>query len=472
MKPVAARVSLLLVVLLSAGAGRASDFTPCADDATLPGLSGSVCRTVAVPMSYDAASANSPQAEIFVRKFPAAGRAKGSVWLVSGGPGESGASLYPMLGTLRQAFPGFDLLIPDHRGTGYSSRLCPQEEAVGSPGGMALAGAEWGSCFQRLGSQPGIAGDFSITSAARDLSYLLGQSDKSKPVYIYGVSYGTQLVLRALQLGDVRFSGVILDSLVPLQTASAWDLSQRSKLVDAVGRKVLAQCDADPKCHAALGEDAATLYQRVLAKASATPAMVADIPGKNLKRFLGGALDVPAARQRIPYLIKDLEAGRRDELKLTITALEAAGASLGDYPQTPPSIPLVSIISASENNLRPDLTLAELTQEEERLLFSSRLPELLVKPALPAYPRDAYFGKPPARLPPLLVLNGTLDPKTSYEGALEHVAVLRKIGKVNMVTVTGAPHFILWTAPDCFVRHARDFIDGRSAESQTCSPGL
>jgi pimeloyl-ACP methyl ester carboxylesterase len=333
---------------------------------------------------------------------------------------------------------------------------------------MALAGAEWGSCFQRLGAHPELARDFSITSAAQDLRRLVEESDRGKPVYIYGVSYGTQLVLRALQLGDMRVNGVILDSLVPLQNAAAWDLSQRSNVVDAVGRKVLADCDADPACHVALGENAAVLYQRVLAQASQTPAMLADIPGKNLKRFLGSALDVPAARQRIPYLIKALATGRGDEPGLTIAALRAAGATLGAYPQTPPSVPLVSIISISENNLRPQLTMDQLAQEEAQLLFSSRLPELLVKPAMPAYPRDIYFGRLPQHLPPVLVLSGTYDPKTPYEGAREHVAALRKIGQVDWLTVHGAPHFILWTAPDCFARHVRDFIGGRPARDQSC----
>lgn len=471
MKLAVVRLFLLLMVFGSAGASRASGYTPCADADQFPDLKGSVCKINMLPMSYEAA-ADAPQATIFVRQFPAEGVSRGAIWLVSGGPGESGASLYPMLPTLRRSFPGFDLLIPDHRGTGYSSRLCPQEEGVDSAGGMALAGAEWGSCFQRLGAHPALAKDFSITSAAQDLHRLVADSERGKPVYIYGVSYGTQLVLRALQLGDMRVNGVILDSLVPLQNAAAWDLSQRSNVVDAVGRKVLADCDADPACHAALGEEAAVLYRRVLAQASQTPAMLADIPGKNLKRFLGGALDVPAARQRIPFLIKALADGRGDELAPTIAALQAAGATLGAYPQTPPSVPLVSIISTAENNLRPQLTMEQLAQEEAQLLFSSRLPELLVKPALPAYPRDAYFGQLPQHLPPVLVLSGTYDPKTPYEGAREHVAALRKIGQVDWLTVHGAPHFILWTAPDCFARHVRDFIDGRSARNPSCQMTL
>jgi pimeloyl-ACP methyl ester carboxylesterase len=31
---------------------------------------------------------------------------------------------------LRPSFPDFDLILPDHRGTGFSGRLCPQEVAV------------------------------------------------------------------------------------------------------------------------------------------------------------------------------------------------------------------------------------------------------------------------------------------------------------------------------------------------------
>ncbi|MEF2265975.1 alpha/beta fold hydrolase [Janthinobacterium sp. LS2A] len=453
-------------------------FTPCSDTAA----PGSLCSGLNVPGSYDAqgrAIGSADAMHVFVRKFaadvPAGKPAKGTLWLVAGGPGESGAAFYSLLPTLRRSFPGFEFLIPDHRGTGHSSRLCKVEESEQSPGGRALAGAEWGSCFAGINLVPEYAGQFSITMAARDLKALIeGEQGKKKPpVYVYSVSYGTQLVLRTLQLGPLPVQGVILDSLVPPQTDARWDLSQRSHVVNTVGMQVLARCDADAACHAALGEPAATLYRRVLDKAQADPARLATIPGKNLKNFLGGMLDVPNARARIPYLLQDLDRGGEAELASVRATLTDAAASLGSYPQSPLSIPLVSIISNSENNLQPSLrpgwTVADIARDEADLLFTSPLPRILLGGGLPTYPRDAYFGVLPEKMPPTLVLQGSLDPKTPYAGAQAQVQALTqsKAGKVALSTVQNAPHFILWTAPVCFEQASTRFIAGKPAQDCT-----
>lgn len=481
------RLSLLATVLaplLMAGTCLHAEpmfFTPCSDTAA----PGSLCSGLNVPGSYDAqgrAVGDADAMHVFVRKLaadvPAGKPAKGTLWLVAGGPGESGASFYSLLPTLRRSFPGFEFLIPDHRGTGHSSRLCKVEESEQSPGGRALAGAEWASCFKGINLMPEYAAQFSITTAARDLQALIeGERSKSKrkqpPVYVYSVSYGTQLVLRTLQLGPLPVQGVIFDSLVPPQTDARWDLSQRSHVVNQVGLQVLARCDADAACHAALGEPAATVYRRVLDKAQADPALLAKIPGKNLKNFLGGMLDVPAARARIPYLLHDLDRGGETELAAVRATLTDAAASLGSYPQSPLSIPLVSIISNSENNLQPSLrpnwTAFDLDREEADLLLTSPLPRILLGGGLPTYPRDAYFGALPAKVPPTLVLQGTLDPKTPYAGAQAQVQALRqnKAGKVALSTVQNAPHFILWTAPACFEQATTRFIAGKAAQECT-----
>ncbi|WP_402718258.1 alpha/beta fold hydrolase [Janthinobacterium rivuli] len=472
----------LLAVLLSSASLHAEPmfFTPCADTAA----PGSLCSGLNVPGSYDAqgsAVGDTDAMHVFVRKFaadvPAGKPAKGTLWLVAGGPGESGASFYSLLPTLRRSFPGFEFLIPDHRGTGHSSRLCKAEESEQSPGGRALAGAEWGSCFAGLNLVPEYAGQFSITMAARDLQALIEGERKVKgkqpPAYVYSVSYGTQLVLRTLQLGPLPVKGVIFDSLVPPQTDARWDLSQRSHVVNTVGMQVLAECDADAACHAALGEPAETLYRRVLDKAQAAPALLAKIPGKNLKNFLGGMLDVPAARVRIPYLLRELDQGGETELASVRVTLTQAAASLGSYPQSPLSIPLVSIISNSENNLqtslRPGWTAADIDRDEEKLLFTSPLPRILLGGGLPTYPRDSYFGALPAKMPPTLVLQGTLDPKTPYAGAQAQVQALTqsKAGKVALSTVHKAPHFLLWTAPACFEQASTRFIAGKPAHDCT-----
>jgi pimeloyl-ACP methyl ester carboxylesterase len=430
-----------------------------------------LCARETVPADYATPGpAKGEELNLFVRKFPAQRAAKGSVWLVAGGPGESGASFYALMPTLRRSFPDFDIIIPDHRGTGLSSRLCPAEEAPGSPGGTALAGAEWGTCFAHLNQEPQLAARFSITNAANDLALLIERAHSPQPVYVYGVSYGTQLVLRTLQLRRLKLAGVILDSLVPMQTAPEWDLSRRSFVVDAVGRRVLSQCDASEHCAAVIGEPVEAAYRRLLARAAQEPALVAEVPGKNLKRFLGGLLDVPQAATRIPYLIKDIGDGHDAELKRVVALVQAKAAALGDYPQSAPSIPLVSIISNSENNLRPGQTSDDVKREEESMLFTSSLPGLLIGSGLPWYPRDRYFGKLPGHVPRTLVLQGAMDPKTHYDAALSHVASLRQVGPgpVDVVTVASGSHFVLWSSPSCFESAARAFVGGTKGGDRTC----
>lgn len=470
------RSSLLKLVLAAftlfhALDAAALDFAPCADAATRPALRGSRCATTTAPLAWDGALPG--DVTLFVRKFPAIGPRRGSVWLVAGGPGESGASLYPFVDILRKSFPGFDLLIPDHRGTGLSSRICPKEEAPDSPGGTALVGAEWGSCFDELAARPARARQFTMTNAARDLRRLIEDAEEASdgtPTYLYGVSYGTGLVLRTLQLGRLPLAGVVLDSLVPVETDDRWDLSRRSVVVDEVGRRVLARCDADPACAAAMGAPAETVYRRLLDKAGREPAVVAKVPGRDLKRFLGALLDLPPLRDRIPYLIRDLDRGHTDELDAVLATLPALRVQLGDFPQTPPSLPLTAIISGSEQDLRPGRSADDVRREEAALLFSSPIPSLLQSSTLPRYDRDAYFGGQPAWLPPTLVLQGTLDPKTHYDGALGHIALLRKAGPVRLVSVTDAQHFILWTASDCFVRDVATFVNGRAGADTRCTP--
>ena len=80
-----------LIAGTSQGSAIAEDrFAPCAD-AALPGLAGSVCATSSMPLRSDKPDAGA--IELFIRKFPSTGpTTTGQVWLIAGGPGESGAS--------------------------------------------------------------------------------------------------------------------------------------------------------------------------------------------------------------------------------------------------------------------------------------------------------------------------------------------------------------------------------------------
>lgn len=83
-------------------------------------------------------------------------------------------------------------------------------------------------------------------------------------------------------------------------------------------------------------------------------------------------------------------------------------------------------MNASENNGRRDLTADVVEAEARDALFTSPLPGLLVGPSAPLYDRDAYFGRTPVALPRTLVIHGTLDLNTPYEGAVDHASELAR----------------------------------------------
>lgn len=427
---------------------------PCEDASSSPELQGSLCTVVQVPLHH--AAAGGPSISLFLRRIPAEASTtrRGEVWLLSGGPGESGASLYPLIVTYQKALPGYDLVIPDHRGTGRSARICPVQEAPDSANGTGLAGAEWGPCIGAMYADMARTTAFSITEAAQDVSWLLTRYRCEGEVILYGVSYGTQLALRTLQVSPVPLDGMILDGLVPREDTQAWDLSRRTALVDAVGRQVL-------------GAEGIAHYRGVL-QASETASWKAAVPGGDLRRFLGALLNFPALRDRIPGIVDDLAHDDAFSLRQAVADHSTALRQMGQGGNNQPSLPLVMLIATSENNARPGLSKAVVDAEAKDALFVSPIPGLLVDSPVPTYAKDTAFGKRPAALPRTLVMQGTLDPNTSYEGARDHAERLSRVGSVRFHTVERGAHLLAFTAPQCFAAATAAFL-GHSDVAGACT---
>lgn len=428
---------------------------PCADAGGHVTLAGTRCMSVTVPLNHgEPALPDQNQIDLFVRVFPAEGKSEGQLWLIAGGPGESGASLYPFIETVRRIAPHFDLFVPDHRGTGFSTHMCPQEEGPDSAGGRELQGQEWASCFGQLNADLARTHAFSIANAAQDLNLLMNRFDSEGPRFLYGVSYGTQLVLRTMAIAPpAHLDGIILDSLVPPPADDRDDLSHRSFDTDAVGRAVLARCDADATCSQLFTESASAALEALLADPEASKPL-----GAQPRYTLGMLLDQPATRAMIPNVIAGLAARDTAWLDHAIAEMTRTYAPFAAYPQNSSSVPLVSLISRSENNARPDLTKATIEAEKASQLFASPLPSLLLSGGFPTYQPDPRDLQIPTQLPPVIVLQGTLDPKTPYAAAREHTAMLAMNGDVTMVPVEDAPHFILMTSPEQFAASVSAFI--------------
>lgn len=424
----------------------------CADAQAHQALRDTQCAKLAVPLDHDAVEADT--IDLFVRKFPAHGAPRGELWLIAGGPGESGASFYPFVDTLRAAAPGYDLIVPDHRGTGLSTRLCPEEESNGSPGGMALEGAEWGSCIGAMHANPRRTHSFSIGNAAHDLSLLMDRLGGDGRRYLYGVSYGTQLMLRVLTTAPpARLDGVILDSLVPADDDVRHDLSRRSQITDRIGRQVLRDCDAQPDCNRYFNQPLEQAVTELLADSELAKPL-----GPNPKYTLAALLDFPRTRAMLPFVIAGLRRGDTAWLDHARAELGNIQQSFSAFPQFGSSIPLVSLISRSENNRRPAQTAEAINAEEAGLLFASPLPRHLLPGGFPTYAEPDDLGRIPEKLPPTLVLHGERDPKTAFAGAEAYVARLQKSGDVTLAASENAPHYLLMTDPDFVSQELTAFL--------------
>lgn len=90
------------------------------------------CAHVQVPLFH--AQPSNKKILYFIKKFVAVGQTNGQIWLISGGPGGSGLFLSSVIaGKLWTAFNGtYDIIVPDHRGCGHSTRFnCSQESYSG-----------------------------------------------------------------------------------------------------------------------------------------------------------------------------------------------------------------------------------------------------------------------------------------------------------------------------------------------------
>ena len=66
-------------------------------------------------------------------------------------------------------------------------------------------------------------------------------------------------------------------------------------------------------------------------------------------------------------------------------------------------------------------------------------------------------------MPPILVLQGDLDPKTHIEGARRHIADMRAAGgEVDLVIVEDAPHAVWFFAQSCVQDSLLAFFNNQS----------
>jgi pimeloyl-ACP methyl ester carboxylesterase len=380
------------------------------------------CATVTVPL--DSSDPSSQPIELFVKRYRNVPNPRGQLWLLNGGPGGSGADFedyvidvtgqtpYP---TFSKMVPDLEVYLPDHRGTGRSTRLgCASEESPDSVGGAAITATEWPACKASLAANWGTKGlaGFNISQAGHDVGVLIERTRHgSEPVYLYAVSYGTLWAQRYLAQFPDQPSGVVLDSIcAPGECRFGLRYDQG---FHQIGQKLFDSCATDAVCSAALGPNAwnrlGALYQKLDGGFCADSGFDRAV----LREALGFLLTSWALREYIPAVVARLERCNVNDvaaLGYLSSLLSAGGSSDTLFSQV-----LQYHIVLSELMESPVPTLGAAQANVAELYVSQDAgPEFVrvSEQGWPTYPPDPSGAQYPAIRSPLMMLSGQLDPQT------------------------------------------------------------
>jgi pimeloyl-ACP methyl ester carboxylesterase len=400
------------------------------------------CAYVPTALSWD--DPGGVQVEVLIsRRRAPSGTTAGQLWMLQGGPGGS-ANVFGAFGdidTLGELLPDVEIYTMEHRGVADSVPFyCPNQGELPDP--MQIP-----ACAQALEAQLGPGGfeEFSTRAAAQDLDWVTRiVQQPGVPVFIYGVSYGTYVAQRYLQLFPEGADGVILDSVV---TPGQISFDAFDPQFDHVGQAIAAQCALDETCRSKLGDDPWATVQSVFAdlEAGSCPQAINGDPGFF---FLGLIVSKDTQDAFLPLVYR---LGRCDPGDLA--ALDAFNEYLGTTgPNFPPGFQSRNGELVGQNISTSELwdhsaDLDELDMRCEQLLMcpgaaSSR------RPWVEQWPRysEPLAGQLFSAFTPVLAMNGTLDPQTPIEQA--RLLDDNLVGPAqNFVEFPDAPHGLLGSTP-------------------------
>jgi pimeloyl-ACP methyl ester carboxylesterase len=417
------------------GAG-AVNWSPCpvSSDESFGG--GAECATIKVPLDWS--DPDGPKIDFFVKRLPAVMQpSRGQLWFLNGGPGYSGADYDNF--TKAQTI---DLYLPDHRGTGRSSRLgCPTYESDESEGGFNLSQAELPGCVDELIDTwgEGLKG-FTITNAARDVGEFIEATKRPEDdILVYGGSYGTIWANRLMVLYPGQETGVILDA-----PAMGGELDLLDVWMNELGHDFMDRCGADSVCSQKLGADPwATMTQTLNDfDAGACPEIEAlGFDRRFLQQIWGSFFYRWDLRPFLPPMVyrlnrcSEADIAAYENFATAISQPAPATASQRYF-----SLMLSANIQLSELWNDPAPTVAELSAFRDTANVVQSLPEVFASmaPDWPRYPLDEYFGVSAGTSTPILSMHGEFDfiPQEVSDAAIAPFTGPNQ----TYVTIPRAPH--------------------------------
>ncbi|MBL8683536.1 MAG: alpha/beta fold hydrolase [Myxococcales bacterium] len=392
----------------------AVEWTPCSLETN--NAPDGECATLRVPL--DARNPTGETIEYFVKRYrPAGGRGLRALWMLQGGPGASGLVFEGLSEAIGTRFPDVDFYFPDHRGTGRSTRIeCPEQEASTSPGGLEITAEEWPACLATARARWGDRlQHFSTTNAANDTALAMRATRRAgQSQFVLGISYGTYLAHRLLQIDPNIAQGVVLDSIA----APGLSLLRQDEDSNEAARDFLNVCAMDTFCRSKLGPDpwakAQDLFRRLKMGHCAAAAIPAAPTHVLLRKLFASFLMQAENRAYIPAIIYRADRCEpRDVSALRIVLGHVAAPQPASEELRRWGWVLTHNVALSEFNERPEPTAAVLEAIRENAV-ASRDVTALFQVHLGRWPTytDTLSEQWATTTTPMLMLSGGLDPAT------------------------------------------------------------
>lgn len=259
------------------------------------------CTTVTVPLDHRANDPSSTLEITFALSF-ATNESRGILFYFVGGPGASGlSSADSYLAAFDPSLTeNMDIVFVDQRGIGPVHGLsCPLAQAVfdiapaplAEPEAILTAARTYvRDCTAEMGS-PELLPLVNTDQAIRD-SEAFRQKIGSPKVWLYGESYGTQLVQAYATQFPQAVKGVILDGVVDLTLTAEGFYRRYTQASEALLAETFALCTQILACHADTLGDPARIYDDLAARLAKGPLPVPYIlaDGSQVKRQLTSGL--------------------------------------------------------------------------------------------------------------------------------------------------------------------------------------
>lgn len=253
----ACALAALALVPHGAAATAALELAPCRlEHPSRLAAIAAECGRLRVP--EDPGRAGGGMLELAVARVPAisARKADDPLFVLAGGPGLAASTFYASVaGAFARIRRERDIVLVDQRGTGGSNALaCELDRGVVERAATDVLEAETGRCLRALQTRADVA-LYTTSLAVRDLDAVRAALGYRR-LALYGSSYGTRVAQHYLRRYPQRVRALILDGVVPPEVALGPGVATAAQ---RALESILGRCAAEPACHAAFGDPAASL---------------------------------------------------------------------------------------------------------------------------------------------------------------------------------------------------------------------